>query len=441
MNIRGLIVAVVILAALTGALYWSNSHKLAETDKVPADLPPKILALKQDDIDGLAIEKKDAAEIVMKKEGNGWRITAPQAFAADQSAVSGIISTMAALDSQRLVEDKAADLNQYGLSQPSLAIRLSEKNNKTRQLLIGDATPTGNGVYAKLDGDPRVFTIASFNKSSVDKGLSDLRDKRLITAIADKISRIDLVTKHETLEFGRDKDQWQILKPKPMRGDGSRVDDLVRGITDARMDLTAANDPKKNVAAFASASPVASVKVTTESGIQELQVRKLKDDYYAKSTIVDGVYKVSSSLGQQLDKKLEDFRNKKLFDFGSADPNKIEIRNGTKTYFFTHSGDDWWSAEGKKLDTEGIEQLVAKLRDLQASEFPDSGFTNPVFEITLTSNDDKRTEKVLVSRAPGGKNYIAERQNEPTLYLLDESAVADLEKLAADVKPSVTPKK
>ena len=348
---------------------------------------------------------------------------------------------MAALDSQRLVEDKAADLNQYGLSQPSLAIRLSEKDNKTRQLLIGDATPTGNGVYAKLDGDPRVFTIASFNKSSVDKGLSDLRDKRLITAIADKISRIDLVTEHETLEFGRDKDQWQILKPKPMRGDGSRVDDLVRGITDARMDLTAANDPKKNVAAFASASPVASVKVTTESGIQELQVRKLKDDYYAKSTIVDGVYKVSSSLGQQLDKKLEDFRNKKLFDFGSADPNKIEIRNGTKTYFFTHSGDDWWSAEGKKLDTEGIEQLVAKLRDLQASEFPDSGFTNPVFEITLTSNDDKRTEKVLVSRAPGGKNYIAERQNEPTLYLLDESAVADLEKLAADVKPSVTPKK
>ncbi len=441
MKIRGLIVAVVLLAALTGALYWSNYHKSAETAQTPADLPPKILSLKPDDIVGIAIKKKDSDEVVLKKDGNDWRITAPQALAADQSAVSAIISPLATLDSQRLVEDKAADLGQYGLSQPSLSVSIAEKNNQTQQLLIGDDTPTGNGVYTKLASDPRVFTIASFNKTSLDKGLNDLRDKRLITADADKISRIDLVTKTETIEFGRNKDQWQILKPKPMRADGSRVDELVRALTNAKMDLSSGNDPKKDASLFGAGSPVASVKLTTESGTQELQLRKNKDDYYTKSSVADGVYKVADSLGQQLDKKLEDFRNKKLFDFGFGEPNKIEMHDGAKAYFFTHSGEDWWSGDGKKLDGDGVEQLVGKLRDLQASKFADSGFKTPVLEITVTSDDGKRNETIMVSKSASGTDYLAMRQNEASLYVLDESAVADLRKLAGDVKPAAPPKK
>jgi Domain of unknown function (DUF4340) len=462
MKIRGLLVAVIVLAALTGTLYWSNHHKPSETAAVASDVSPKILALQEADINGIAIKKKDADQIVLKKDGNDWRITAPQSFAADQSVVSGVVSALANLDSQRLVEDHASDLNPYGLSDPSLAVSVTEKNNKSQQVLLGDATPTGNGVYARLQGDPRVFTLASFNKTSLDKGLNDLRDKRLITADADKISRIELTSKQETIEFGRgkdkdDKSQWQILKPKPMRADGSQVDSLVRAVTDARMDLSSGNDAKKNASAFASGAPVASVKLSTDAGSQELQLRKIEgkdknkndDDYYAKTSVADGVYKVPSSLGQQLDKKLEDFRNKKLFDFGFAEPNKIELHDGAKPYFFTHSGsgDDWWSAEGQKLDADSVEQLVVKLRDLQASKFVDTetavnpGVGQPVVEITITSNDGKRVEQIRISKAAHGQDYFAQRQNEATLYQLDQSAVADLQNLAASVKSAATSKK
>jgi hypothetical protein len=434
MKIRGFIVALAVLAALTATLYWSNHHKPAETAQTPVDVPPKILALQAADIVGVSLEKKDAAAVVLKKEGNDWRLTEPQSLAADQSAVTGVVSTLATLDSQRLVDEKPLDLNSYGLAHPSLAATVTEKDHKTQRVLIGDDTPTGNGAYAKLDGDPRVFTIASFNKTGLTKTVDDLRDKRLITADSDKISRLELVSQKQTIEFGRDQDQWQILKPKPMRADGSQVDDLVRAITDAKMDLGSGNDPKKNAAAFASGSPVASVKITTGSGTQELQVHKVKDDYYAKTSVVDGVYKVSSSLGQQLNKKLDDFSNRKMFDFGFGDPNKIELHDGDKAYFLTHNGEDWWSADGKKFDQESVEPLVAKLRELQATKFTDSGFTTPVLQIAVTSNDGKRLETVLISKAAAGNDYIAQRQNEPALYVLDESSIADLRKLAAGVK-------
>jgi len=436
MNIRGLAVAGIVLAALVGVLYWSNHHMPSETPAVSADTPPKILTLTDSDIQKIGIEKKGAEELALARNSSGkWEMTAPKPMAADQDAVSGVVSTLSSLSSDRLVEAKASDLQTYGLAQPAVEVEISEKNNKNQKLLLGDDTPTGGGVYAALAGDPRVFTIPTYEKNSLDKTVNDLRDKRLLTLDSDKVSRVELVAKNQDIEFGRNKDDWQILKPKPLRADNSAVGDLVRELTGARMDVSSSSDDaKKTAAAFASGAPVATAKLTGPSGTQELQVRKEKGDYYAKSSVVEGVYKVPSTVGQAVDKKLDDFRNKKLFDFGFTDPSKIEVQDGTKTYFLTKGGEDWWAADSKKLDPESAQTLVDDVRDLAASKFVDSGFTTAIVSLTATSSDGKRIEKVLISKS--GDNYIAKRENEPALYQLDAKSVTDLQKAAQDLKPA-----
>jgi len=237
------------------------------------------------------------------------------------------------------------------------------------------------------------------------------------------------------------------VKPQPLRADGTQVDELVRAVTDAKMELPPSDaregsdsqNQKKIASAFASATPVATAKVTAESGTQELQVRKNKDEYYAKSSAVEGIYKVPSTLGQALDKNLEDFRNKKLFDLGSDEPNKIEIRDGAKPSFLTRSGEDWWSGGAKKMDAGAVQDLIEKIRDLSASKFLDSGFTTPVIDLTVTSNDGKRVEKVAISKA--GDKYVAKRENGTELYEVDSKAVDDLVKSGADLKPAGVPAK
>jgi len=432
----GLIVAAVILAGLVGALYWSNHHKPAETTEASADVAPKILAVKTPEISKFDLKKDGTEQVAAERNGAGqWRITAPATLPADQSAVSSLLGTFSSLNSERLVEEKTANLAPYGLDAPKFEVDLTEKNNQTQSLLLGDTTPAGNAIYAKLGGDPRIFTIPSYDKTSIDKSANDLRDKRLLTVNADKISEVDLVAKNQEIGFGRNKDEWQIVKPKPLRADQSQVDSLVRALTDAKMELSATDDQKKTASAFATATPVATAKVTAESGTQELQVRKNKDEYYAKSSAVEGVFKVSNTLGQALDKNLEDFRNKKLFEFGSDDPNKIEVRDGSKTYFFTRSGQDWWSGDAKKQDPGTAQDLVDKIRELSSSRFVDSGFTAPIIDLTVTSGDGKNVEKVSISKA--GDKYIAMRENEPaTLYQLEPKAVQDLTRSAATVKPA-----
>ena len=86
------------------------------------------------------------------------------------------------------------------------------------------------------------------------------------------------------------------------------------------------------------------------------------------------------------------------------------------------------------MDAATVQELIDKIRDLSASKFVDSGFTAALIDLTVTSNDGKRVEKVAISKA--GDNYVAKRENDPTLYQLDSKAVDDLKKSADDVKPA-----
>jgi hypothetical protein len=441
MKMNSLLFAAIVLAVLSGILYWSNHRKPAENAvKVSADAPPKILTLTQADIAKVDIKKKSGDEVELAKNDTGkWQIMGAKPLRADQNEVSSMLSTLSSLSSERLIEEKAGNLADYGLAQPAVEVDVTEKNNKTQKLLIGDNTPAGNAAYVALSGDPRVFTLPNYSKTSLDKSAKDLRDKRLLVFEQDKLSRVELAAKKQDIEFGRNKEQWQIVKPKPLRADDSKVEELIRKLGDAKMDLGASDeDQKKAAAAFGSGTAVATAKVTDASGTEELQVRKSKDDYYVKSSAVEGVYKVSSDFGTALDKSVDDFRNKKLFDFGFSDPEKIELHDGGKAHFLTKGGSDWFSADGKKVDAMGAEALVGKVRDLTASKFADSGFGTAEIEVTASSNGGKSVEKVLISK--DGDHYVAKREGEPALYQLDPIVVMGLEKAAEDMKPVVEAK-
>ena len=435
MKNSGLLVATIVLAALGGVLYWSNHHPASDnTAKASIDTPPKILSLKQEDISKIEIKRQGGEDLQLAKGDAGkWQITAPKPLDADQDAVSGLLSTVSSLNADRLVEDKASDLAQYGLTQPALELDVTSKDAKPQQLLLGDQTPAGSAVFAKLAGDPRVFTIASYNKSSIDKTPNDLRDKRLLTIDFDKLSQLHIATKKQTIEFARNQQEWQIVKPKPFRADNFQVEEIVRKLRDAKMEAPSdAAAARKAAAAFHSGTQVATATVTDTSSTQNLQIRKDKSDFYAESSAIPGIYKVPNDLAQGFDKNVDDFRNKKLFDFGFDEPAKVEIHDGSKSYFLTKGGQDWWS-DGKKMDPAAVQSLIDKIRELSAAKFVDSGFTTPVLQLAVTSNDGKRVEKILISRS--GEDYIAKRENEPALYQLDSSSIADLQKLAADVKP------
>jgi hypothetical protein len=428
MKPKGLLISVALLAVLGGLVWWSNKKQASAESGKKADNTLKLVSIPDDQFQDIRIRKVSGEVEDLARENGKWKLTEPKPLPADQDTVSGIVTSLSNLNADAVIEDKPSGLQQYGLANPTLDITIKRKDGKTDELLIGDDTPTGSGAYAKLASSLRVVTIASFVKTSLDKSPNDLRDKRLLTFDQDKITRVDLTAKGQTEEFGKDaQGEWQILKPHPLRADSSAVNGVVDKLRDAKMDSTGTEDANK---AFAGAAKVASATVTDAGGNHTLEVRKDKDkNYYAKSTDVEGAYKVAADLGDALDKGLDDFRNKKLFDFGFSDPGKVEVQ-GTA---YEKSGDKWMSG-GKPMDNSTVQSLIDKLRDLSATKFVESGGGSPVFTATVTWNSGKRTDKVTIRKQ--GDQYFAQREGEPSIYQLDAKSVEDLQTAAKDVKPA-----
>ena len=340
--------------------------------------------------------------------------------------MTGLTGAVSPLPSDRLIDEHPASLTAFGLDTPTSVIEIATKDGKTQKLLLGADTVSGNATYAKLEADPKIYTVSSSTKSAFAKTVTDLRDKRLLSLNSDKITSVTLTAKGPSVEFSKNSGgEWQITKPKPLRADGPSVEDLVGKLKDAKMDLTAT----PTAAEFTAAAKVGTATFVDDKGPQSIEIRKAKDaTIYAKSTAVEGVYKVTADVATAVDKAVEDFRNKKLFDFGFTDPSKIDL--GGKLYEKT--GDKWFSGSAQ-LDSATIQTVVDKLRDLAASKFPDKSSGTPALTLSVTWGEKSKVEKVVINKAAA--DYIAVRDGDSTTYGLDSKTFDELQKAIADIKP------
>jgi hypothetical protein len=432
MKPTGLLAACGVLAVLSGVMFWYQKHPAKGESSTPAS--PKILALSENQIEGIRLAKTGSDPVVLKKTGDKWMLTEPKPVEADQDAVRSLVSSLATLNSDRLIDEKPSDLAGFGLASPTEVVDVTVKGGTVNKLLLGADTPAGSGVYAKLEANPKVYTIPASTKTNFDKSVNDLRDKRLLTFNSDKVTAFSVTSKGPAVEFAKNgQNEWQITKPKPYRADSSQVDDLLRKLKDAKMDLTV--DPKKAATEFATASKAGMASVTDNSGTQTVEIREAKDkSFYAKSTAVDGIYKLTGDLGEGLkDKDADSFRNKRLFDFNFNDPSKVEI-NGAA---YQKSGDKWTGPSGQ-MDSGSIQSVIDKLRDLSASKFADKMAGAQTLEFAVTSGDNHKVEKVTINK--NGDEYDAQRGGEPSVYILDSNTFNDLQKAVSGIKPYQAPK-
>ena len=437
-----LLIAVLVLVVLGGFVYYTRENPPEpESDTVP------LVRVSEAAIRKVTVIKPDSETIVVQREADQpWTFGNGVAAPADDSAINLMITNLASLDASRVVQEATVDWAPYGLDgDGQLRVTVETSEGDPKSIIFGEDTPTGSSVFARLDGDPRLFTTFSYARDNFDKTVFDWRDKRFLRVSADTTTTLSLEVGPRRLEFAKDGQNWRIVEPADLRADRLAVADLERELSNARMSSVLAEGDEAAVSQFSAARPYAVAEIVDAAGSHVLTIAEGgPSGYYAKSSdLPGGVYEAPESLAASLDKDLAAYRDRKLFDFGFGDLSRIDVRDGDKRAAIERQDDKWLLSTdgGTEVAAEQVQALIDSLRNISAIGFPANdpaaqsryGLGTPVIEAETTLALDGATVEKVVITDPSQPQVYAARVGEGPTYEVEKDATDKVRQAIDDI--------
>jgi hypothetical protein len=426
---RGLtstIILVLVLAGLGAYIYFVESERPAGG----VEERQKVFTVDSDKISELTVTSAGETT-TLRKENGTWKITSPITADADASEVSALTSAIAALEINRVVEESASNLGEYGLADPRIKVSFKTEDGAGGELHFGEKTPTQSDLYALKPGENRVFLVQAYQESSLAKKTFDLRDKRVLHFDRDKVDLVELTAPGAPpVQLARSGSEWVVKSPVQARADYGAIEGLITRLSTASMsELVDPASPDT----FGLDTPAAVVSVGAGSTRATLEISPERDGaVYARDRARQMIFKVEPSLLTDVKKPADEFRDKDLFEFRTYNALRVRVTRGAETYEFQKvSGGDSAAEKWQRVtngtatdvDTTKLEDFLSKVSALRAQSFNPT--TNAAGNasadmVVAASFDDGKFERVRFIR--GEKQVFGVRDGEAGVAVIDESA-------------------
>jgi hypothetical protein len=431
------LVAVALLGAVyAGFTYW-DKRKGSESKSETSTPQDKLFAIDSSHVKSFTIKPRGGEAVTCQREGANWAIVEPKKLAADSSAVTSLLSSLTNATVDQVVDQKPANLKDFGLNLPAVTLEITTDAKPQKfELRLGDETPTSSDVYAQVAGSPRVVTLASYLKSSFDKKMFDLRDKRAMTIPAGQLQRIEVQAKAKHFTLAKNPEGvWDLALPPAVRADRFVVEGMVNRLENLQMQSVAAED-KRNTGKYGLDAPELTLKLGGPGLTQTLTLGKREGErYYAVSSALDPVFTLDSSFATEFQKDPSDLRAKDLFTFSAFEVKRLEIEPPSGSRTFERQPQNKWkqtAPAAKDVPTDKVEALLSVLRDLRAESFPKSekleefGLTKPAYRFKAQFGDKNETETVELAKV--GERVYGRREHDALASELSKTALDDVQK-------------
>ena len=174
----------------------------------------KVLTLDRDKVRTIEVQR-GAEKIRLSKEGENWALEVPLQEPADKSAVSSLLSSLETAEAQKFVAEETQDLPQYGLSEPSVVVRLQEEGeDQWKALELGKKAEGEEDHYlARNPARSAVFTVPKSILEKLTQKLWEFRDKDVIDVDQDEIDKVIFHRGDIEIQVRREDYKWIIEKP------------------------------------------------------------------------------------------------------------------------------------------------------------------------------------------------------------------------------------
>jgi hypothetical protein len=438
-----IVLMAVFVALLVFVLFFESKNKgKKESEEKLIDLPSA-------DVEKITLKKEDGT-ISFKKDDKGeWLITEPLEAKGDSNEVNRLAEDFSSLKMERVVEQEGGDITKYEIPKKELTLWYKNRTQPVK-ILIGMENPLDNALFAKKEDDKRIVLIPSYLKSLLEKKTFDFRQKDIFTFETADVNRIKLRAKDISWEAQKKEEEWFFQNPVNALAKKSRIEDVLRALAHLKAkEFVSEQKPEEDVTKYGLKDPEYVISLAMPSKNQEVVflLHKDGDNVYATTSISSKIIAVEGQVLTDIEKKVEDLREKQVIAFNSWEAQKLQIKTGGLALTVTKDKDDRWfidqAAKGE-ADKSKIETFLRKIETLEASEFIDSpanlqdyGLAQPQAEVTAWTkeNDKEKQYQLLVGTEDKDKKQVVVKNPKlEYLFRVDSSFLAEFPKEPKDWK-------
>lgn len=337
-------------------------------------------------------------KLALAHEDGGWKMTAPQAQAAEDDAV------------RRWIEDVGA-FRAQGFRPVAGSFPTTVTFDKD---VIHLSAPQGGRVFARREGEPVMLELHAEIAQQLAPDPMLFRSRKILSFV--RFDAKKLVTNDEVAVKG-EADTWKLEKPVGIEVDADVMDKLLGALGDLRAEKFVATQGRKDLRTLTvTVEPPAGAK--GEKPKAETHTVEIGSDCIAHA---DGgpPFVVQKEHCAELRAHLA---TRKLLSLAEDKLTGLEIQRGAKKESAEKRGPAWYLGD-TRVDQSKIDSLVSLLRGLSAQDAVAYGPANIPAKVQLRVKTDGAPDAVLIVAADGR----ARVSGRDVTYQLPKDSVTQLE--------------
>jgi hypothetical protein len=433
---KRLAILTVLFVSLGAFVYFYEIAGREARDRA-RDLKESVFQLDREEISRVEIRVRAQTPVVLQKEIDTWMLRQPLETVADRNSVDSLLRGIADSRRERVFGVEGLDLEQYGLVDPEMVLRLWS-GEAERTLLIGHEDFSGTQQYVRLEGDEEIILTSTRLFNSAVKDVADWRSKRVIDFDRARTESLQIRRDGEEIELVQRDDRWYVRDPFEEKADQGTVSSLLSALDLARAEEFVDEDPRSLVG-YGLDRPGIVVRLRERGSDiwRHLEIgRKEGETYFARDPQRTAVFTVTQDLVDDLTLDPWAFRDKEVVDVRQDEIALLRIDRGVEEIVLRHENFRWIvESPDDLMDREAYSyRFWYPIDDLEFTELLEGGeIESPEVEMTLGLKDG--TERRYRFGRSAGRCLAQQVESGRIGTLSDE----DCDRLRFDIREIVGP--
>ncbi len=271
-----------------------------------------VVPFDRDKVTRLEVESPRGA-VTLVRENDKWRITAPEALAADPVEVGSLLFKLQSLRAHGFLSEDASGIPRF-LGRPEVKVTLTEADGAKTVVLAPSPERRGGTAmaYAAIAGRGPVVLVEGKALDELARSVTQLRDRTLLSGLEPKdIKRVQVTAGGQSVVLERTgESEWRVIEPAKGTAKSAKVEDLLytlRGLKWKDLVAPAGQEPTK----YGLDKPSLELRLFRADGTELAGVvvgKSDADQLYVKTRSAPAIYAVDPKQVGTLPKSVDEFK-------------------------------------------------------------------------------------------------------------------------------------